>query len=475
MAENDTTLLKVVAGSRLMNVSKYMTEQGIVVPHGECPLVAVGGHTQSGGYGHTLRFMVVLTDYVKSFRIVLADCSYISVYRPNMDPPARLSKVSDNDDIFFSVLGGGLGSFGVVVEYSYECVKDDDHPHSTGHSSTTKYSKKRFEPLFDTIQQYMMDCEKGDLDDDIDMMCTAISFDMDQLSVLEDWLPGSGTPQGRPTNNTADASSAGSSVTTSGTSIVDEEDDGRGFGIFLKGFIAVELLYGNRSGQPDTTSPSVADCFEKVYKNMLGNWLLAPTYVDFYATEHHGLLNMCDTWVRNYLIDGREFAYPYLKRFNATFQPLTKPFKDGFMQLVHDAISDNRVRVVFQIGLGGSQRRDHVNRKYTAVQRRDLMIGIGFDIFYTEGHKELAEGYQAKMKELLEETVKEKDTVKMIWASFGNTNIEEVWRKYYDSPEMYDRLRRIKYNLDPTTCSALSSRSRRPRAIGAPRLRKTAY
>ncbi len=83
------TLFKVGAGSRLTRVFKYLTDEGVVVPHGECTLVAIGEHTQSDGYGCTLRFMGLLAYYDRSFRIVLADSTYVTVFRPSADPPTR--------------------------------------------------------------------------------------------------------------------------------------------------------------------------------------------------------------------------------------------------------------------------------------------------------------------------------------------------------------------------------------------------
>lgn len=51
-------------------------------PHGVCPTVNVGGHGQTGGYGHFTRSFGVLVDYIQAFEIVLANGTHKRVNRP---------------------------------------------------------------------------------------------------------------------------------------------------------------------------------------------------------------------------------------------------------------------------------------------------------------------------------------------------------------------------------------------------------
>lgn len=70
---------------KLDDVSKEFVNLQLTVPHGECPLVNIGGHTQTGGYGHLLRGFGLIIDYVHDFDIVLADGTLKTVTRPALD------------------------------------------------------------------------------------------------------------------------------------------------------------------------------------------------------------------------------------------------------------------------------------------------------------------------------------------------------------------------------------------------------
>ncbi|PXF45906.1 FAD-linked oxidoreductase azaL [Gracilariopsis chorda] len=340
-------LVVVGSGTPLTHASTFMTDNKLTVPHGECPLVCVGGHTQSGGYGHTIRSQGLLVDYVRSFRIVLADSSYIQVYRPNVD---ATDKHEHNDDIYYGVLGGGPGSFGVVTEYTYETVHDDDHPYSTGLSCAYMYSKKRFRNIMKIVQEWTQGIKEGTLQGDMDLMATAISIDLESL-FPEDMhdqgsVPGAPPPDAQPSAQYSASVQAPSGVLGS---------PGRD-SAFEAGALQLELLYGNESGQPDTTSPPTKDRFRQMHKRVISDdWILPlPYMLDFDSDEHHSLSFMCDSWVRRFgtTLDGREFVYPYHKRLNGTFEPLSDDFINGFVDLVHEVICDRRVRMVFQMGLG---------------------------------------------------------------------------------------------------------------------------
>ena len=45
----------VGVGNRLVDIATFFSQNHVTIPHGECPTVGIGGHAQTGGYGHLLR------------------------------------------------------------------------------------------------------------------------------------------------------------------------------------------------------------------------------------------------------------------------------------------------------------------------------------------------------------------------------------------------------------------------------------
>ena len=91
------------------------------LPHGVCPFVNVGGHGQTGGYGHFTRTFGLLIDYIQSFEIVLADGTHKKVTRPTV---VNNQEDQDNLELFRGVMGGNAGSFGIVTKYFIKAIKD---------------------------------------------------------------------------------------------------------------------------------------------------------------------------------------------------------------------------------------------------------------------------------------------------------------------------------------------------------------
>lgn len=69
---------------------------------------------QTGGYGHLLRSHGLALDHVLCFTIVLADGSVLVVHRHG-----------NYANLYWAVLGGGPGSFGVIVDITFKALKGD--------------------------------------------------------------------------------------------------------------------------------------------------------------------------------------------------------------------------------------------------------------------------------------------------------------------------------------------------------------
>jgi FAD/FMN-containing dehydrogenase len=83
-------------------------------------------------------------DYVEAFDIVLADGSLNKITRPDGSLPSSDEEKLDRE-IFWGVLGGNAGSFGVVTSYTFKCIKASDRPNSYGYTTTRQYEKSRFQ------------------------------------------------------------------------------------------------------------------------------------------------------------------------------------------------------------------------------------------------------------------------------------------------------------------------------------------
>ncbi|CAM9838496.1 unnamed protein product [Pylaiella littoralis] len=184
---NDASQKKVMArmgpGAHLTSLAAELKKKRVTIPHGECPEVCIGGHVQTGGFGHLLRSYGLALDHVNSFEIVLDLDGHVhnrTINRPSEPVDDLQSPI--NDRIYWGVLGGGPGSFGIITEIEFECIRDDDHLFSQGYNGMFWYHKSRFEAAMRVVQartqqvvQERTGSRKGALSKDCDLMITAMS------------------------------------------------------------------------------------------------------------------------------------------------------------------------------------------------------------------------------------------------------------------------------------------------------------
>lgn len=101
-----------------------MKKAGVFVPHGQCANVHVGGHAQSGGYGSPARAFGLFGDHITAIRLFTADGVARWYARDAADPAEA--------DIFWAVLGGGPGCFGVLTHIKLVPHLDTAHPRARG-------------------------------------------------------------------------------------------------------------------------------------------------------------------------------------------------------------------------------------------------------------------------------------------------------------------------------------------------------
>ncbi|KAJ9079381.1 hypothetical protein DSO57_1035990 [Entomophthora muscae] len=97
------------AGALLGQVYAELWSQGKrSVPAGTCPSVGIAGHTLGGGYGLSSRKYGLMVDNVVSMRVVDARGRMLVVDKDS------------NSDLFFALRGAGMGSFGIVTQFTFQ-------------------------------------------------------------------------------------------------------------------------------------------------------------------------------------------------------------------------------------------------------------------------------------------------------------------------------------------------------------------
>ena len=88
------------------------------------------------------------------FTIVTANGEIRSVTR---DSPAQKDK-----DLYWVILGGNPGAFGVTTNLIFHPLLDEDYPHYTCFSSTTLHSPKKMKAVFEILKDLINRSNKSD-------------------------------------------------------------------------------------------------------------------------------------------------------------------------------------------------------------------------------------------------------------------------------------------------------------------------
>jgi len=123
LASKYPKMVTVGAGVTLGHLARTLADVQCTIPMGECPSVCVGGHMQSGGWGHLARSNGLFCEYVYGFTIVTAE---------------GLKKVSCKSsgrelDLYSAVRGGSPGAFGIVTDATFLLLSDCVFPNSRGY------------------------------------------------------------------------------------------------------------------------------------------------------------------------------------------------------------------------------------------------------------------------------------------------------------------------------------------------------
>ncbi|SEA61040.1 MULTISPECIES: FAD-binding oxidoreductase [unclassified Mycobacterium] len=135
---DDTTEVTLGPGARLGDVYSDLFANGVTVPGGTCPRVAVGGLVLGGGYGYLSRTYGMLAQRALSFEIVAADGRILTASK------------DEHADLFWACRGGGGGIFGIMTAVTLKTV-----PISDVATCRLVWSWDHFAEVFDAYQRWL--------------------------------------------------------------------------------------------------------------------------------------------------------------------------------------------------------------------------------------------------------------------------------------------------------------------------------
>ena len=406
---NPTTVKKEVhvgTGHKLRQWADWANKHGFTIPHGECPTVGLGGHSQSGGYGHIVRNFGCAVDYIYGFTIVTADGEIRDVNRDSEDQRDK--------DLYWAVLGGSPGAFGVTTELVIHPILDEDWPNSTAFSTTCSHTPKR---------------------------------QIAVLKILEDFI-------NRSKEDDEDALAEGLDLMISLSS---KNDNNKILGLFQPSVMLFELECRDKT---DEVAYSQMKEIIKRYKKEVKRFSLTDALVITQDEEkHYPLSELSMAFTRappSVTSTGRENKRAYKKAAFGSKDKLKPGWSDAFGELLNDVVATkDDISCVFQVVVGGGAQTRLGKANLNALSQRDVQLSsIVFDLFHGADDKDFKAADELQHRFELE-VVNEYQTayphVMAQWASHGDLDMDkqEVWETYFDKPETYHRLRQIKRDWDP--------------------------
>jgi FAD/FMN-containing dehydrogenase len=153
-----------VSAGALANSILFLGKNNIFVPHGECQSVCIGGHVQTGGYGLLARSFGLLGDHVVKLEFI--DHSGI-----------ERTITADDEDEFFSCMGGSPGNLGILTHVTIKVYRDSDYEGSRGLKRIIECTRENLEKVLKILAEMNdgVDCPRNY---DLSIIVIGANFDI---------------------------------------------------------------------------------------------------------------------------------------------------------------------------------------------------------------------------------------------------------------------------------------------------------
>ncbi|KAI9696672.1 MAG: hypothetical protein M1820_008046 [Bogoriella megaspora] len=422
---SNKTLVYASVSQSLGEFNQFLRQHRLFVPHGQCTDVRLGGHVQTGGYGQLGRSFGLLGDHVWAIRLI------------NHDGKIQKVTKASNAELFYALLGGSPGNFGVITHYIIEVHRDADHdfpemgvrPH--GFKGIWLYSETIAKILLSEVAAMADDPE---VPRNFDLCVSVFSSSFPVFDIM---------PELR-NNLTETLQRIAKALGVNGNAA----------------WPACVILYAQwvPMNADDKYTPEVDAWFQRFrdLDSFTKYWCL-------HAVEPiEPMSQMTGKWL---FTRAREFDYPYDKRCHLTKS--TTLVRDKWVDQVVD-----RINLVLRpslshfniwencfLGLqaqcfGGKYSQFYVNRHNgTSYSWRDSTVCMALDCFYRGGEvgKGVANDWQAVNDKLMcsEGSSFSKHDRRVLWASYGDWDMEKTWSFYYEDCAKYERIGKQRHLADP--------------------------
>jgi len=385
---------------KLQDLYKFLLKHGYFLPTGQCITVCLGGHVQTGGYGMLGRSFGLLGDYITKLEIVDHTSTQVTA-----------SKTS-NQDLFYGFLGGSPGNLGVLTHFTVEVQDDKNYQGSKGMWLLYLYNQETLKNLLDIVAEKAGDANfERNYDFNVNVYSESIS--------LGQFFPATDEELRR--------------------ELPDEIQNLDLDDLTLK--VPIIVVYAQWVSFGNAYDPAL---FERL-KNAGAGWLPIPLVRNSAPGDPMSKITS------NWLFKGdREFPYPYVKHTGSTNSTnlSSNGWSEWFSGQIEKVTQTEGLFISSQIQVyGGNNSMFWKNASdATAYSWRDATVVGTWDVFY-DNAQAAAEAWQ-KETAAGALTYFDSNERRLLWGSYGNWDMAQVWQHYYDQTT-YQKLQQIRKTHDP--------------------------
>jgi hypothetical protein len=415
--DSDNNVLRCGVSHALGDWAGQNNTNGIYLPMGMCAHVHLGGHVHTGGWGIVARSHGILADHVLAFDIILANGEKEHILRPEAGKTTQ-----HNDDVYYAVLGGGRGGdFGIVTHWEFRPIRDEFPPKSMCYSFVWLWSKEKMEAVVRRMEELTKLCADKKVPSDYEFMLTITGYGWTNL--FSDEIK--------------------TAITTQ--AVRDGMRAHDGISLPLPPLIQMWMCYTHKD-----QNKQFDDQWFESFVSAVGDPLVA----------HRQNMSVSEGITKYFIMrQDREMNYPFVKRARVTMD-LPAGFAETYTERMYEIMSFptslcQHLVSQMQIYAGGAVAEND-KAGITAYSWRKQAFAMGHDDFYSDDwfcgdERSNAEQWQQQNDEVFigpEGAFADAD-MRMFAYTFGERVLDKVWPYFHDSKEKYDRLRRIKGELDP--------------------------